>query len=387
VDPLPLERAWDLVVQRGAPAQLCVIHDGNVVLDRSYRCEPDALFWIFSAGKPYTAMLVHLLAERGELALDDPVSRWWPEFAQHGKGGITIRHVLQHRAGLPTAGSFLGDALAIADWDRSVRRIERAHPRWPAGEVPAYEILTFGFILGELVRRVTGVPVAELLRTEILEPLGVGDTYLGLPDSAWSRHVPLRIRGPLGLPAQVVLNQQRTRRAVIPSAGISTTARDLAAFYDMLLNDGRVRGAAAGGKPSDAVILLPDPRRSRPRGSRRATTRSTGSRASRCAGHKASSSVATAARLTCAGASGASTSPGRSGTTEAAAASGGPTLTRGSRSPTSATGSTVDARGRTTSSRSPVRCSRRAGPDDRSHPPTTPRNTYYSRGMPMIVGR
>ena len=258
MDPVPLERAWDLVVRRGAPAQLCVIRDGHVVLDRSYRCEPGALFWIFSAGKPYTAMLVHLLAERGELSLDDPVARWWPEFAQHGKGGITIRHVLQHRAGLPTAGSFLGDALAIADWDRSVRRIERAHPRWPAGEVPAYEILTFGFILGELVRRVMGVPVAELLRTEILEPLGVHDTHLGLPDAAWSRHVPLRIRGPLGLPVQVVLNQQRTRRAVIPSAGISTTARDLGAFYDMLLNDGRVRSARPDGEPSGAVILRPE---------------------------------------------------------------------------------------------------------------------------------
>jgi CubicO group peptidase (beta-lactamase class C family) len=258
MDPVPLDRAWDLVVQRGAPAQLCVIRDGRVVLDRSYRCEPDALFWIFSAGKPYTAMLVHLLAERGELSLDDPVARWWPEFAQHGKDGITIRHVLQHRAGLPTAGSFLGDALAIADWDRSVRRIERAHPRWPAGEVPAYEILTFGFILGELVRRVTGVPVAELLRTEILDPLGVHDTYLGLPDAAWSRHVPLRIRGPLGLPVQVVLNQQRTRRAVIPSAGISTTARDLGAFYDMLLNDGRVRLAVPDAQPSGTVILHPE---------------------------------------------------------------------------------------------------------------------------------
>ena len=258
MDPVPLERAWDVVIARGAPAQLCVIRDGRVVLDRAYRCEPDALFWIFSAGKPYTAMLVHLLAERGELSLDDPVARWWPEFAQHGKGGITVRHVLQHRAGLPTAGSFLGDALAIADWDRSVRRIEQAHPRWPAGEVPAYEILTFGFILGELVRRVTGVPVAELLRTEILEPLGVHDTYLGLPDAAWPRHVPLRIRGPQGLPAQVVLNRQRTRRAVIPSAGISTTARDLGAFYDMLLNDGRVRLAVSAGEPTGTVILQPE---------------------------------------------------------------------------------------------------------------------------------
>lgn len=244
IDPAGLERAVDLATAHGAAYQLCVRRDGRLVLDRSSGCSPTDLFWIFSAGKPYTSVLVLALAEHGAVSLDDPVARWWPEFARHGKGDITIRHVLQHRSGLPTAGSLLGDALVISDWDRSVHRIAHARPRWPAGAVPAYQILTFGFILGEVVRRATGVPVQDLLRTEILDPLGAADTYLGLPADQWSRHVPLRIRGPLGLPVQHVLNRRSTREAVIPSAGVSTTARDLATFYDMLLHDGRANGRA-----------------------------------------------------------------------------------------------------------------------------------------------
>jgi CubicO group peptidase (beta-lactamase class C family) len=155
-----------------------------VVLDRSFGCEPDSLFWIFSASKPYIALAVHLLAERGQLDLDHKVTQYWPEFGYGGKDAITIRQVLQHRSGLACAGSSLGDALAMTHWDRSVRRIERAKPRWPIGEVPAYQYLSYGFTLGELVQHVSGSP----------------------------------------------------------AAGISTNARDLARFYQMLLQGGEVDG-------------------------------------------------------------------------------------------------------------------------------------------------
>ena len=79
-----------------------MLRDGEVMLDRATGCRPDDLFWIFSASKPYVAMLVHLLAEHGDLSLDDPVARHWPEFGRYGKEAITIRHVLRHRAGVPT---------------------------------------------------------------------------------------------------------------------------------------------------------------------------------------------------------------------------------------------------------------------------------------------
>jgi CubicO group peptidase (beta-lactamase class C family) len=242
VDPDKLSRVVDLVQARGAVAQLCVILDGKVLLDRSFGCQADSLFWIFSACKPYVAVLVHLFAERGRVSLDDPVAIYWPEFGRHGKDRITIRHVLQHRTGLLGARVPLGDALAMTDWERSIRRIENARPHWPAGLAPAYQALGFGFVLGELARRITGTAIQELLATELLEPLGAHDTYLGLPDTQWQRHVPVIARGFAGRVAQMVLNRRSTRRAVIPSAGMSTTARDLATFYFMLLRGGAIHG-------------------------------------------------------------------------------------------------------------------------------------------------
>lgn len=231
---MDLAHAVDLVRRHGATAQLCVIRHGEIVLDEAFGCDHSALFWIFSASKPFSGMLVQSLAEQGRVSLDAPVAEYWPEYARHGKGAITVRHVLQHRSGVPTGGSGLGDILAMTDWQRSVRRVAHARPRWPAGTVPAYQFLSYGFVLGEIVSRVTGTPIAEYLRSVFLEPLGLHDTHLGLPDELWGRHVPVR-----GLaPVEAVLNRKSTRRAIIPAAGISTTARDLASWYSTLLRGG-----------------------------------------------------------------------------------------------------------------------------------------------------
>jgi CubicO group peptidase (beta-lactamase class C family) len=220
---------------RGAAAALCVLRDGEVLLDLAVGCAPDALFWIFSASKPFVALSVHLLAQRGALALDDPVAAHWPDFGGYAKEAVTIRHVLQHRAGLPVARGRAADALTMASPARSVRAVERARPRYRPGAVPAYHWVTYGVILGELVRRVAGEPVDRFLRAEVLEPFGLRDTYLGLPDAQWPRHVPLRGVGLPGRVTQAVVNRRSTRSAVIPAAGISCTARDLARFYASLL--------------------------------------------------------------------------------------------------------------------------------------------------------
>jgi CubicO group peptidase (beta-lactamase class C family) len=210
---------------------MCVIADGEVVLDHAYGCSPEGLFWIFSAGKPLTAVLVHRLG----LPLDDPVAEYWPGFGRNGKDGITLRHVLRHRSGLPTAGSRLGDVAAMTSWRRSLRRIERATPTGLPGSGPAYQFVTFGFILGEVLQRATGRLLSDLMETELFKPLGMRDTFLGLPSAEWSRHVPLRGVGRLPRTVATVVNQRSTRRAVIPAAGVSTTARDLATFYQGLL--------------------------------------------------------------------------------------------------------------------------------------------------------
>ena len=240
--PAGVARALDLVRARGAAAQICVLRDGEVVLDDAVGCRADDLFWIFSASKPLIALLVHLLVQRGRLSLDDRVARHWPEFGQRGKEEITVRQVLQHRSGVSVARSASLDALAMTDWDLSVRYIERTAPRWPPGRVPAYHYVSYGFILGELVRRVAGTELPGLLTAEFLAPLGLRDTYLGLPSGLWPRHVPIRGRGPAGLVSQAFVNRPATRRAVIPAAGVSTTARDLARFYAALLRGGELDG-------------------------------------------------------------------------------------------------------------------------------------------------
>jgi CubicO group peptidase (beta-lactamase class C family) len=237
-----VDQVLSLVRERGAAAQLCVLRDEEVVLDRAVGCGHDALFWIFSASKPFVALLVHLLAQRGELSLDDRVARYWPEFGQQGKELITVRQVLQHRSGLPVARGAALDALAMTDWDRSVRHLEQARPRWPPGQVPAYHYLSYGFILGELVRRVSGVGVAEFLAAQFLDPLRLRDVHLGLPPDLYHRAAPVRGRGPGGLLTQAFVNRRATRQAVIPAAGISATASDLARFYLALLRGGELGG-------------------------------------------------------------------------------------------------------------------------------------------------
>jgi CubicO group peptidase (beta-lactamase class C family) len=237
LDAARLAEAAGLIESRRTAAQLCVLRDGEVVVHRAFRCELDGLFWLFSASKPYLAVVIHQLVESGRLHLDDAVAAYWPEFAQNGKREVTVRQVLQHRSGLPNAGSYVGEVRAMADWDRSLHRIEEAARRWPIGTV-AYSPLAFGFILARVAQRCSGAPIDELVRRGVLEPLGVTDTYLGLPPDQWGRHVPLKASGPLGPFIQSVVNRRSTREAVIPAAGISTTARDLAALYQALLHGG-----------------------------------------------------------------------------------------------------------------------------------------------------
>jgi CubicO group peptidase (beta-lactamase class C family) len=238
-----LAPALALVRERGCPAQICVIASGQVAADQAFGCQPDALFFLFSAGKPLVALAVHMLAERGALALDDPVARYWPAFGQRGKDAITIRQVLQHRGGLPVARTVALDALTMTNWDACVRAIERARPAYPPGQVPAYHVLSYGFILGELVHRVTDVSIRDFVHAELLSPLGLRDTYVGLPRELWARHVPVRGRGAAELATQLVINRRATRQAVIPAASVSSTARDLARLYQALLNGGELGGA------------------------------------------------------------------------------------------------------------------------------------------------
>jgi len=139
----------------------------------------DTLATVLSGTKGLTSTCVHQLIERGELDLDAPVARYWPEFGQAGKEAITIAMVMGHRSGVIGPREQL-PWQQVTDWDLVCERLAAAEPWWEPGTAQGYHMTTFGFILGEVFRRVTGGTVGQYLRTEIAEPLGA-DIHIGLP--------------------------------------------------------------------------------------------------------------------------------------------------------------------------------------------------------------
>jgi CubicO group peptidase (beta-lactamase class C family) len=231
---------WDdvgrLARERGGASSTLVLRGEEVLFEQLVGCEPDDLFYTFSVSKPFTALAVHLLAQRGLLDLDAPVAEYWPEYGAGGKASVTVRHVLTHRSGAPySTGWAVGDAMRMADWRASVAAAEHARPRYSPGLTVAYHLLSFGFVLGELVRRVDGRPIRAFLDEEFVRPLGMTDTHLGLTTELWRRRVPLVAGHPVERARRALFNRRRVREAVIPAAGIQTTARDLGRFYRMLL--------------------------------------------------------------------------------------------------------------------------------------------------------
>lgn len=140
----------------------------------------DTLTTVLSGTKGLSATCVHQLADRGELDLQAPVAHYWPEFGQAGKQNITLAMVLSHRSGVigPNAPLSWED---VADWDFVCERLAVATPRWEPGTAQGYHMTTFGFILGEVFRRVTGRTIGQHLRAEIAEPLGA-DVHIGLSE-------------------------------------------------------------------------------------------------------------------------------------------------------------------------------------------------------------
>ena len=149
----------------------------------------DALQLVFSTTKGATALAAHLLVERGLLDLDAPVSTYWPEFAAHGKGDVPVRWLLCHKVGLPDVDRpvTFEDALA---WDPVIEALADSVPIWEPGSQHGYHAVTYGWLVGELVRRVSGRSLGTFFADEIAGPLGI-DFWIGLPDDQHDRVVPL----------------------------------------------------------------------------------------------------------------------------------------------------------------------------------------------------
>lgn len=143
--------------------------------------EEDTLVMVFSTTKGATALVANLLAQRGAVDVEAPVSTYWPEFAAHGKAGVTVDHLLSHRAGLAWVDAQLTDEDVFA-WDPVIRALEAQAPSWDPGTAHGYHATTFGWLVGEVVRRVARSSFGAAFRTEVADPLGL-DFWVGLPES------------------------------------------------------------------------------------------------------------------------------------------------------------------------------------------------------------
>src|SRR2546423_1479147 len=132
---------------------------------------------MLSVTKQVTALTLHMLVDRGLVDIDAPVARYWPEFAGAGKAELPVRYLLDHRAGLPLLdGAWPGIAY---DWDAMTKALAAQAPLWPPGSTPCYHTTTYGHLLGEVIRRVSGKSPGSFLRDEIAAPLGI-DFHIGL---------------------------------------------------------------------------------------------------------------------------------------------------------------------------------------------------------------
>ena len=234
--------------------QVVAIHRGEVVVDAwAGIADPatgrevggDTLFTCFSMSKGVSATIVHRLVERGILAYDAPLAEWWPAFAAHGKGGITVRHALSHRAGLPEFRDLDPDDLPSLA--ATGRHLEEATPDWAPGASMAYHGLTYGTLLGRVVELATGKAFAQVLDEEVRAPLGLRDLHCGVPnDPAVQARIATLVasgdpaastglapvtpteRADRAAPAER-FNTGAYRAGCMPAAGMIATARDLAA--------------------------------------------------------------------------------------------------------------------------------------------------------------
>jgi CubicO group peptidase (beta-lactamase class C family) len=235
--------------------------------DRTAPWQQDTIAVVMSCTKGATALCAHLLAATGELDFDAPVMRYWPEFAQAGKEGVLVRHLLSHQAGLPAVRTPLEPG-AFYDAERMAAVLAAEAPFWEPGTAYGYHGLTYGFLVGEIVRRITGTGIGAFFRSEVAEPLGI-DLAIGLPSSEHGRvsHLnpapppapgdsvpPFLVKAmtdPTSVQALMIGNtggyfvpeawdSPEALQAVIPASGGVGNARSLAAMYAPLATDGRV---------------------------------------------------------------------------------------------------------------------------------------------------
>lgn len=272
-------------------AAVSVYHRGECVVDLWGGCKDDeGTPWArdtmapsFSTTKGVAATLLHIYADRGLIDYDAPVADYWPEFGQVGKERITVRHVLSHQSGLYHIRQMIDHVDRMLDWDYMIEAIEQTLPAHAPGTRTGYHGLTFGFLVGEIIQRVTGKKFSDLVQKEIAKPLGLDGLFIGTPEHEIPRAAQLifpestkrltqtKLGGSLEVGASRVskllqrlgvdsdlssifdalaprgisdfdFGSPETLQAAIPAANGLFTARALAKMYALLANGGEFEG-------------------------------------------------------------------------------------------------------------------------------------------------
>lgn len=246
-------------------ASVAVIRDGETVLDiwggfqdaeRTVPWKSDTIVNVFSTTKTMTSLCALILADRGELDFHAPVAKYWPEFAEAGKADIEVRELMGHTAGL--SGWEQPVALEdLADWERCTSLLAGQAPWWEHGTQSGYHAVTQGYLVGEVVRRITGTTIGRFFKENVADPLGA-DFHIGLPAEEDQRVAPLvppppadlRASGLSELAVRTLGNPEITghvtaekwwRRAEIPAVNGHGNARSVAAIQSVVACGGEVR--------------------------------------------------------------------------------------------------------------------------------------------------
>jgi len=272
-EPVRAAFAQNFAARGETGAAICVTAGGRVVADlwggwttsaRRTPWRPDTLVNFFSVGKGMMSVLAARLAGTGLLDTDAPVARYWPEFGAAGKESVTVRQLLSHQAGVPAVRRRLPPG-AMLDWAVMTGAIAEQVPWWQPGTAHGYHVNTFGFAVGEVLRRASGRTVGALLREEVAGPLGA-DVYVGLPaaqhgrvaDFEWPGALPAEedrpdlpdeqlmehnaYFNPGGLSGAGVVNTASWREAELPSTNGHGSARGVARVYAALAAGGTIDG-------------------------------------------------------------------------------------------------------------------------------------------------
>lgn len=255
--------------------QVAAYQNGELIVDAyagemgpedSRPVQADTLFSSFSTTKGVAATALHILADRGLIEYEQPVTKYWKDFGRNGKEKLTVAEAMSHQGGLHAMPPTTEECLALLNWENGLRYIEEGVPGWEPGTATGYHAVTFGWVAGGIIQHATGRHISDVIAEDIAAPLGIGDQmFVGIPDGVEERLASLKTQDPptaeeaakspmaqlpkdhdffKAMPAHMGynFNSMEVRKACLPAANGHFSARALARMYGALANGGEVDG-------------------------------------------------------------------------------------------------------------------------------------------------